>query len=75
VVADTDNHRLRKIVGGQVTTLGSSSESGTADGAGTGTRFNRSFVLTLDERRIQLVSEIAREDTLRVVEVSLVEPL
>ena len=30
VVADTSNHRLRKIVGGQVTTLAGSSESGTA---------------------------------------------
>ena len=33
VVADTGNHRLLKIVGGQVTTLTVSSEPGTADGA------------------------------------------
>ncbi len=39
LVADADNHRLRKIVGGQVTTLAGSSETGTADGAGAVARF------------------------------------
>jgi sugar lactone lactonase YvrE len=41
VVADFHNHRLRKIVGGQVTTLAGSSEPGTADGAGAVARFNQ----------------------------------
>ena len=40
VVTDKVNHRLRKIVGGHVTTLAGSSEPGTADGAGAVTRFH-----------------------------------
>ncbi len=75
VVADQHNHRLRKIVGGQVTTLADSSEPGTADGAGAVARFNKPFTLALDERGRLLVSEDSREDTLRVVEVSLAPPL
>ena len=38
VVADRGNHRLRKIAGGQVTTLAGGSEAGAADGAGAGAR-------------------------------------
>ena len=76
VVTDCDNHRLRKIVGGQVTTLTGSSEPDTADGAGVVARFNESSGLTLDERGRLLVAESAggegRKDTLRVVEASLV---
>ena len=79
VAADTDNHRLRKIVGGQVTTLAGSSEPGTADGAGAVARFNGPNRLALDERGRLLVVEIAgfggRKDTLRVVEASLALPL
>jgi hypothetical protein len=76
VVADCDNHRLCKIVGGQVTTLTGSSEPDTADGAGVVARFNESSGLTLDDRGRLLVAESAggedRKDTLRVVETSLV---
>jgi hypothetical protein len=75
VVADKNNHRLRKIVGGKVTTLAGSSESGTADGAGTVARFNQSFLLALGERGRLLVTELGRKDTLRVVEASLAPPL
>ena len=75
VVSDWKNHRLRKIVGGQVTTLAGSSEPGTADGAGAVARFNKSCRLLLDERGRLLVSEDDREDTLRVVEASLAPPL
>jgi hypothetical protein len=79
VVADTDNHRLRKIVGGQVTTLAGSSEPGTADGASAVARFTEPFRLALDERGRLLVAEFAggegRKDTLRVVEASLAPPV
>ncbi len=73
IVADYDNHRLRKIVGGQVTTLAGSSEPGTADGAGA--RFKNPMRLALDERGRLLVAEVGRKDTLRVVEASLTPPL
>jgi hypothetical protein len=79
VVADTGNHQLRKIVGGQVTTLAGSSEPGTADGAGAVARFNKPYRLVLDERGRLLVAELAgsggRTDTLRVVDASLAPPL
>jgi sugar lactone lactonase YvrE len=75
VVADKNNHRLRKIVGGQVTTLAGSSEPGTADGAGAVARFNFPIRLALDERGRLLVAEVGRKDTLRVVEASLAPPL
>ena len=75
VVADLKNHRLRKIVGGQVTTLAGSSEPGTADGAGAVARFNEPCRLALDERGRLLVTEWGRKDTLRVVEASLAPPL
>jgi DNA-binding beta-propeller fold protein YncE len=79
VVADSNNHRLRKIVGEQVTTLAGSSEPGTADGAGAVARFNQPNRLALDERGRLLVLEHAggrgRFDTLRVVEASLAPPL
>jgi hypothetical protein len=64
VVADSDNHRLRKIVGGQVTTLAGMSELGTSDGAGAGMRFKNPIVLALDERGRLLVAEFVRDDTL-----------
>jgi len=74
VVADCFNHRLRKIAGGQVTTLAGGSEAGAADGAGTGARFDRPCELALDERGRLLVAEALRADTLRVVEASLAPP-
>jgi sugar lactone lactonase YvrE len=55
IVADTHNHRLRKIVGGQVTTLAGSSEPGTADGAGVVARFYKPCRLALDEHGRLLV--------------------
>jgi hypothetical protein len=75
IVADLHNHRLRKIVGGQVTTLAGSSDPGTSDGAGAVARFNKPFKLALDERGRLLVAEMGRKDTLRVVEASLAPPL
>jgi DNA-binding beta-propeller fold protein YncE len=68
VVADKNNHRIRKLAEGQVTTLVGSSESGTTDGAGASVRFDRPIRLALDERGRILVVEAAREDTVRVVE-------
>jgi hypothetical protein len=64
VVTDSDNHRLRKIVGGQVTTLAGISELGTTDGAGVGVSFKNPIVLALDERGRLLVVEFVRDDTL-----------
>ncbi len=79
VVTDTGNHRLRKIVGGQVTTLVGNSETDTVDGAGTVVHFNQPCRLALDERGRLLVAEWAggegRKDTLRVVEASLAPPV
>lgn len=74
VVADKDNHRLRKIVGRQVTTLAGGFEAGSADGAGTRARFNMPKRLALDECGRLLVSEDSQEDTLRVVEAGLASP-
>jgi DNA-binding beta-propeller fold protein YncE len=74
VVADTENHRLRKIVGRQVTTLAGGSEAGTADGAGVGARFVAPLTLALDERGRLLVTEFGRRDSLRVVEAGLAPP-
>jgi hypothetical protein len=75
VVADCNNHRLNKIVGGQVTTITDRSEPDPADGADVVARFNGSYRLALDEHGRLLVSEFADgyhgEDTLRVVEASL----
>jgi sugar lactone lactonase YvrE len=68
VVADTDNHRLRRMTGRHVTTLAGGSEAGTADGAGAGARFKQPWRLALDERGRLLVSDLGRADTLRVVE-------
>jgi hypothetical protein len=75
VVADTQNHRLRKIVGGHVTTLAGSSKRGTADGAGAVVRFNKPYRLALDERGRLVVAEFCWEDTLRVAEASLATPV
>ena len=75
VVADQGNHRLRKIMGGEVTTLAGSSEAGTADGTGAGARFDCPACVALDERGRLLVIELNRVDTLRVVEASLAPPL
>ena len=74
VVADRDNHRLRKIVGVQVTTL-AGSVSGATDGTCAVVSFHRPCTLALDEHGRLVVTEGFREDTLRVVEASLVPPL
>ena len=68
VVADRDNHMLRRIVGRQVTMLAGGSVAGTADGAGTGARFEKPCALALDERGRLLVAEHSRAGTLRVVD-------
>ena len=74
VVADKNNHRLRRMTGRHVTTPAGGSEAGTADGAGAGARFEHPFGLALDERGRLLVAEDGRADTLRVVEASLAPP-
>jgi len=75
VMVDLKNHRLRKIVGDQVTTLAGSSEAGAADGTGASARFQDPVHVALDERGRLLVTEEDRVDTLRVVEASLAPPL
>ena len=75
VVADRNNHRLRKIEGGVVTTLAGSSERGRTDGAGANVRFDEPFRLALDERGLLLVGEAEGEDIMRVVDASLAPPL
>jgi hypothetical protein len=74
VVADKDNHRLRRLTGRHVTTLAGGSEAGTADGAGPGARFTNPSRLALDERGRLLVAESGRAATLRVVDASLAPP-
>ena len=68
------NNRLRKIVGGQVTTLAGSSEYGRDDGSGAVVRIDWPDTLALDERGRLLVGS-SHVDTLRVVEASLAPPL
>jgi len=75
IVADLHNHRLRKIVGGQVTTLAGSSDPGMSDGAGARARFTCPVMLAIDESGRVLVIERGRKDTVRVVEASLAPPL
>jgi len=74
IVADMNNHRLRKIAGGLVTTI-AGSKCGLADGPGAVAQFSRPCALTLDERGRVLVAEYGRQDTFRLVEASLVPPL
>jgi hypothetical protein len=59
VVSDSDNHRLLKIVVGQVITLTDSSEPGTTDGVVVVARFNECDRLALDQSGRLLVAEWA----------------
>jgi hypothetical protein len=78
VVADSGNNRLRRITGRHVTTMAGGSaagaETGTADGNGQDARFDRPYLLALDERGRLLVAEVAGVDKLRVVDASLAPP-
>ena len=65
VVSDRYNNRLRKIVDGQVTTLGDSSERGKSDGTGAVVRFNQTYRVSLDECGRLMVTELVRKGTLR----------
>ena len=71
MVADRGNHRLRKIVGDQVTTLAGNSEVDRDDGTGAGAHFMHPCRVALDERGCLLVSDVNRVNMLRVVEVLL----
>jgi hypothetical protein len=72
IVADRDNNLLREINGNKVTTIAGGAH-GTADGAGPDARFSFPEYLAVDERGRLLVTESERKDTLRVVEMRVVE--
>ena len=48
LVADTTNHRIRKISGGKVTTLAGSGKAGLADGKGTAAKFYNPQAIVVD---------------------------
>ena len=72
IVADRDNNLLREINGNKVTTIAGGAH-GTTDGAGPDARFSFPEYLAVDERGRLLVTEKERKDTLRVVEMRVVE--
>ena len=76
LVADTDNHRVRKISGegGVVTTVAGHAEAGKVDGTGPTARFNKPYQLTIEEGGQLIVAECGVADSVRVVEASLVSP-
>ena len=73
IVADCDNHVLRKIRKGQVTTLAGDGQGGNADGDGAAARFCNPARLALDERGRLLVVQAA-DHTVRVVDAALAPP-
>ena len=76
LVADRYNNRVRKISGegGVVTTVAGHGEAGKVDGTGPNARFNDPWKLTIDEEGHLVVAEVENDDSLRVVEASLVPP-
>ena len=76
LVADQGNNRVRKISGegGVVTTVAVHEEAGKVDGVGPAARFNKPIQLTIDEEGQLVVAEDTSEDSVRVVEASLVPP-
>jgi len=67
-VADTYNHRIRKVViaTGEVTTLAGSTR-GTADGIGTAAQFNFPFRLTSDSKGNLYVADFGNERIRKIV--------
>ena len=76
LVADRNNHRVRKIDGpsAHVSTLAGSAESGNADGEGLNAQFNDPWVISIDEKGHLLVAELVNTGCLRLVEASLCPP-
>jgi hypothetical protein len=76
LVADRDNHWVRKVSGegGVVTTVAVHEQAGKVDGTGPTARFNEPITLTIDQKGQLVVAEWRIEDSERVVESSLVPP-
>ncbi|WP_159593232.1 NHL repeat-containing protein [Hydrogenophaga sp. BPS33] len=75
-VADSGNHRIRKITPeGVVTTLAGSGQSGSADGVGAGASFNTPSGLTVDEDGNVYVVEIGNNLLRRVTPQGAVSTL
>jgi len=67
-VADTDNHVIRKIEDGQVTTLAGTGEPGFADGNGSEAMFNKPSGLAMDSQGRLIVTDMLN-NKIRMVDV------
>ena len=71
LVADRNNHRIRAIKAGHVTTLAGSGHGGSEDGAGHCARFFRPCALSLDQRGRLFIAEREDRDRLRIIQTDL----
>ncbi|MDB5098723.1 MAG: repeat containing protein, partial [Cyanobacteria bacterium RYN_339] len=65
-VADTNNHRIRKIAGGQVSTYAGATQSGDQDGPLAAARFDKPWGVTFDKAGALYVSEIGKNRIRRI---------
>jgi sugar lactone lactonase YvrE len=73
-VADTNNHRIRRIAGGQVTTY-AGAEAGDQDGPLANARFNKPWGLAFDAAGTMYVAEIGKSRIRRIDKAGTVSTL